>query len=243
MALLVLVVVSSGCRTDVDVAVAVRDGGSGTVTVTVDLDAAAAKALGDPHDLALDDLSAAGWRLRGPTARRGGLRVVAVRAFASPLQLAAVLDEVGGRNGVFRGTTLRLEDGFAASSTTFRTRVHLEGDLSELSDPQLTAVLGGLPLGRTPEELAAAGVGSSATGRLTVRVGLPGGVDATNGTLSHGVARWSAPIAGSKATDEVLTASSNDRRLGTLVVTVGGLALVVVAAVVAVTALRSRRDG
>lgn len=239
VALVVLVVALTACRTDADVGIAVRPDGSGTVTVTVDLDAGAAAQLGDPAGLALEDLRSAGWRLTGPTARRGGLRIVAVRRFTSPDQLAAVLDEVGGARGVFRRTSLRLTDGFASSSVRFRTSLHLSGDLSELSDARLTELLGGLPLGRTPEELAAAGADSRGAGRLTVRVSLPGGVDESNGRVVDGTAGWSAPLSGGGPTDTTLTASAGETRPVTLLLVGVGVVALCAGLVVAVTARRA----
>lgn len=239
----VSLVLLTGCRTDVDVRVAVRPGGSGTVAVTVDLDADAADHLGDPKRLALDDMRTAGWRVTGPIARGRALRLVAVRPFGSPDQLAAVMEEIGGDRGVFRGTSLRLSDGFAHSSTRFRTSLHLQGDLSELSDPKLTTLLGGLPLGRTAEELAASGLNSPDAGRLTVRVLLPGGVDSSNGTVTGGVARWSVPLSGGSTTAERLTASAQERRNGTFLLVGAGVVMLVAAAALAASASRRAHAG
>lgn len=219
----------------------VRPDGSGTVTVTADLDAEAAAQLGDPANLALGDLTAAGWELDGPTGRRGGLRIVAVRRFASAEQLPAVLEEVGGPDGVFRDTSLVIEDGFAATTSTFRTKLHLSGDPAQLSDEQLTALLGGLPLGRTSEELAAIGADRADAATLTVRVSLPGGVDDTDGALRAGTATWSAPITGGTATDEVLHAASTQRRTTTLVLVGAGVVLVLAALVWAVVPMLTGR--
>ena len=87
------------------------------------------------------------------------------------------LDEVGGAGGVFSDTSLVLGNGLLSDSTEFRTRLHLTGDPAQFSDEQLAQVLGGLPLGRTPEELAAEGFDSADAATLTVRVALPDGVD------------------------------------------------------------------
>jgi hypothetical protein len=239
---LLLAVVAAACRTDVDVHVQVEPDGSGRVTVTVDLDAEAAAQLGDPAGLSFEDMTSAGWEVEAPAARDGGLRIVAVRPFATPEQLAGVLDEVGGADGVFSGTSLVLGDGFATSSTSFRTDLSLSGDPAQLSDEQLTQVLGGLPLGRTPEELAALGADRPDAATLTVRVSLPGGVDTTNGDIDDGDATWSAPMTGGTATDESLTASADERRTSTLVLAGAGAALVVAAIAVAVVGLTRRRD-
>lgn len=234
-----LVLAASACRTDVDVHVRVRPDGAGTVTVTADLDAEAADQVGDPANLALGDLTEAGWDLDGPTVDDGGLRVVAVRPFSSPDQLADVLDEVGG-SAVFSDTSLELTDGFATSSTTFRTTVELTGDPAQFSDEGLAQLLDGLALGRTPEELAELGVDAEGAATLRVRVSLPGGVDESNGTVDDGVASWSAPMTGGSATSTDLTASSSERRNTTLVLAGLGVALLVGAAAVAVVGLRRR---
>lgn len=216
--------------------------GSGSVTVTADLDAEAAAQLGDPSRLVLTDLTEAGWRVDGPTERDGGLRVVAVRRFSSPEELPAVLDEVGGADGVFSDTALDLADGFASSSSEFRTHLRLSGDPAQFSDEQLAQLLGGLPLGRTPEELAAIGADSAETATLTVRVSLPDGVDDSNGRVVRGVASWRAPMTGGVATDEQLTASAGTTRTSTLVLAGVGAVLLAAAVVVAVVAMTRRRD-
>jgi hypothetical protein len=237
-----LAVVAAACRTEVDVQVQVQPDGSGRVVVTVDLDAEAAAQLGDPAGLSFEDMTSAGWEVEAPAARDGGLRIVAVRPFASPEALATVLDEIGGVDGVFSDTSLELADGFASSSVSFRTDLALSGDPAQLSDEQLTQVLGGLPLGRTPEELAALGADSPDAATLTVRVSLPGGVDDSNGEVEDGTASWSAPMTGGTATDEQLTATAEERRTSTLVLGGAGAALVVAAIVVAIVGL-TRRSG
>ncbi|UDY34462.1 hypothetical protein [Dermatobacter hominis] len=239
---LLLGLLAAACRTEVDVHVQVEPDGSGRVTVTVDLDAEAAAQLGDPAGLSFEDMTSAGWEVDPPAARDGGLRIVAVRTFATPEQLASVLDEVGGADGVFSGTSLELSDGFAGSSTEFRTDLALSGDPAQFSDEQLTQVLGGLPLGRTPEELALLGADRPDAATLTVRVSLPGGADEANGEIDGGVASWTAPMTGGTATDEELTASAEDRRTTTLVLAGAGALLVVAAVVVAVVGLTRRAD-
>ncbi len=240
--LLVLALLGAACRTDVDVLIKVKPGGAGTVTVTADLDAAAAAAVGDPSNLSFTDLTAAGWKLTNPAAHAGGLRVVAVRTFASADQLPAVLDEVGGTNGVFSATSLSLTDGFASSSTAFRTKLRLSGDLGQFSDDQLTELLGGLALARTPEDLAASGADAADAATLTVRVVLPGGVDGGNGKLVKGVSSWSAPLSGGTATDQQLVATGTEQRTGSLVLLGVGAALVVAAIVLVVVGLVRRGD-
>ena len=242
LVLVCVAVLGSACRTDVVVDIDVRPDGAGTVTATVDLDAEAAAQVGDPANLSFGDLTEAGWEVEGPAARDGGLRLTVRRAFDTPDQLAAVLDEIGGPDGVFTGTSLVLSDGFASSSTRFETTVSLTGDPAEFSDEQLTQLLGGLPLGRTPEELAALGADSADASTLTVRVSLPGGVDESNGDVVDGTATWSAPMTGGSATTETLDAAASDRRTGTLLLAGAGVLLLVLAGVACVVGV-VRRDG
>lgn len=236
-------VVAAGCRTDVGVAVAVRPDGSGAVTVTVTLDADAAKQLGDPANVALGDLRTSGWSVPDPVGLDGGgLRFVALRRFASPAQLQAVLAEVGGAGGVFRGTRLQVIDGFASTSYRFRTRIDLTGDPTQFGDAELTAALGGLPLGRTAEELVASGATRADAARLTVTVELPGAAPDTNGAVREGRSEWTYPLTGGRSVATVLRAASSDIDSATLSVFAAGAALVLAALVVLVVGLvRTRR--
>ena len=194
--LAVLVLVVTGCRTDVQVGVDVREDGSGTVTITVALDAAAAAQLGDPSTVALADLRTAGWRVDEPARVGGGLRFRASRSFSSPAQLSAVLDEVGGAGGVFRGVRLTVEGGFASTSYGFRSGLSLTGEPEQFGDADLTKLLGGLPLGRTPEELALGGATSAGAGTLVVSVHLPGDRPDASGAVRGGRAVWRCPLTG-----------------------------------------------
>lgn len=239
--LLVLVaLVLVGCRTTARVDVAVRPDGSGTVTVTATLDAEAARALGDPSLVSLADLRTAGWSVSGPDDAGGGLRWVVRRRFDSPAGLRLALDEVGGPDGVFRGTRLAVSDGFGSTSYDFRTRLRLTGELSQLSDPALAEALGGVALGWTPEELAAAGASAPGAAQLVVSVDLPGGAPTTDGRVVGGRATWVAPLTGGRATVRSLTSSSVDGSPLPAVLVVAGAVLLVAAGVVLVV---SRRRG
>jgi hypothetical protein len=153
----------------------VHDDGSGTVTVEVVLDGEAAKRLGDVDEqLSTEDLEAAGWK-RSPAARRGDDTVVSVsKPFRSAEDLPKVLAEVSG--DVFGGFTVEVEDGFARTTWSVRGTVTVSGDLAQFGDERLAAALDGLPLGRTPEELAAE-FGGEPTVPLSVEVRLPTAVD------------------------------------------------------------------
>ncbi len=244
VALVLLALVAAACRTTVTVAVDVDPDGAGTVTVTVVLDREAAAQLGDPKGVALDDLRTAGWRVEDPVATGdGGVRFRVARPFASPDQLADVLAEVGGADGVFRGTRLAVDDGTASTSYSFRSGVHLTGDPAQFGDEDLTKVLGGLPLGRTPQELQVMGAAAPGAGTLVVSVDLPGGSPDSNGTVRDGRAGWRYPLTGGSPTDAVIRSSAEDADAGTVALLAGGAALLVAAVVVAVVGLVRTRRG
>ncbi len=236
----------SACRVRTEVAIAVEEDGSGTVTVTARLDEDAAGRLGDPATaLRTDDLAAAGWQVEEPaTGDDGSLTLRAVRPFGSPDQLATVLDEVGGVDGVFRDAELSIEDGFASTSYGFSSSVELAGDLAQFGDAFLTSSLGGLALARTPEELAAEGADDPATATLDVVVSMPGGAPETNGEVRDDAAVWEFPLTGGEATSTTLTSTSTVDDSGTRTTILVGVVLVLAAAGLAVVGLVLRhRDG
>lgn len=214
----------AACQAVATVAVDVRPDGAGTVTVTVRLDKEATTRLGDPAAaLATGDLSAAGWRVSDPVTTAGAATFTARRAFGSPAELADVLDEVGGKGGVFRDTQLIVGNSFASTTYDFRTTVSLTGSLDQLSDPQVAAALGNLPLGRTAEELAAEGAAAKGAATLKLAVQLPGAEPAT----------WSRSASGGKPSTLTAETSSRVWTWWPLALAGTGLLLVVAGAVVA----------
>jgi len=174
VAVVLLLLVLAGCRTEVTVDIHVDPDGTGEVVVAARLDADAVAALGGTDRLALDDLPAAGWTVDGPgTTDDGGAEVSAGKEFTDEASLRAVLDEVVGA-GVFHDTSLEVSDGFARTDYELATTVEVTGDPSQFADDELVELLGGLPLGRTLEELVAEGVADPSAGELVVRATLPG---------------------------------------------------------------------
>ncbi|MFM7062870.1 MAG: hypothetical protein ACKO04_05170 [Actinomycetes bacterium] len=227
--LLPLLVVVTACQARATVGVDVRPDGSGTVTVTVQLDQEATTRLGDPAAaLSATDLNDAGWTVSPPVTRRGAVTLRAVRPFGSPDELAAVLAEVGGRNGLFRSTSLSVGRSFASTTYDFRTTVRLAGSLDQLSDAELAAVLGNLPLGRTAEELAAEGATDKDAAQLSLVVELPGAEPTT----------WTRSASSGSPTTLVAAASSRVWTWWAVVVAGLGVVLMVAGLVVG---LRSRR--
>jgi len=242
VSIVAMVVVSSACRTTVLVDIDVAENGSGTVTVTADLDTEASNQLGDPSKVSFADLEEAGWIVEAPAnLDDGGVRFRVVRRFESPDQLPTVLDEVGGIDGVFRDVSLSLTDSFARSSTEFDARVELTGTIDQFTDDDLTAALGGLPFGRTPEELGALGANAPGSGVLDVSVALPGGTPDTNGTVDGDRATWSFPLTGGQPTSEDLQAETTTTDVTTLALVAGGVLAVLLGLIALVVGLLRRR--
>jgi hypothetical protein len=213
--LVALVLLATSCKAAVEVAIAVSDNGSGAVAVTASFDDEARTRLGGDLNTALHtaDLKAAGWSVSQP-AKVGDLwRITATKPFGSPAGLQAVLEEVGGKQGVFRDWNIEIDRSFGLENWTVHGRVVLTGSLDQFSDSDLTATLGGLPLGRTPQQLQAE-LGKGGTIPLTVRVTLPTSVDSaddTNGTAASFPAEsvhWRYDVPG-KAVDERLHAAAS----------------------------------
>lgn len=239
----VAVWVLGACEVDSRVGVRVQPDGSGVVAVTVRLDEEAARRLGDPATaLRLDDLAGAGWDVDEPgPVDGGGLALRAERTFASPEDLPAVLDEVGGAGGVFRDVQLSVVDGFASTRYDFAAQVELTGNPEQFGDEALTAAFGGLPLARTPEELALEGAADPGAMTLEVVVELPGGDPETNGEVREGAATWSFPVSGGEPTSASITSSSTvDDGRTRLLLLVGAVALVGAVVVGAIGLVRRR---
>lgn len=245
---LVLVLVPTACRVDSDVLINVNADGSGVVTVSVVLDRDAASKLGDPKTaIKVDDLRTAGWKVAEPVTDKGSGEVTlsAEREFASPRELTVILNDVGGGSpdnpGVFSGVKLNVDNGFASTGYSFRADIALSGSLEQFSDQALKEALGGLPLGRTPDQLAAEGAGKNSV-TLNVTLDLPGGKVDSNGTAVDGRTRWTLHPDSGEATDTELTASSTDsQRSVLLLLGVGAVLLVVAAGFAGVALARTRR--
>jgi hypothetical protein len=142
--------VLSACRVDATTRVDVADDGSGTVTVEVVLDAEAAARIPDlARQLRADDLTATGWTITDPEpGDDGSVTITATKPFADPDQLAAVLDEVGGRLGPVRDVAFVRERSFGRTAYDFSATLDLSAGVRTFSDRRLTQVLDGAPVGQ-----------------------------------------------------------------------------------------------
>lgn len=128
-ALLVLVLVASGCKVSSTVAVGVDGDGSGRVKVTVVLDeeakAAAEAGATLEQRVLLDDLRKAGWRVTPwEQLANGDARIVFTKRFRDAEELSAVLHELdGGR--FLHDLDVRRQRGLLRSSDELRLTVDL----------------------------------------------------------------------------------------------------------------------
>jgi hypothetical protein len=244
LAVVIAVLVATGCRTDVLVRLDVDEDGSGTVSVGVGLDDEAAGRIPDLADqLRVDDLEQAGWTVAGPAEEDDGRTWVrASKPYASPEEASAVLSEVAGADGPFRAFTVARERSLARTELSVEGTVDLSGGLDAFSDPALAERLGGLPFGQELSDL----LGDTAPGdavKVTVAVGLPGDVQAGGATdQAPGVAVWDVPLGGRPVT---VSATGSELRTATVawlaVAALAALALVVVLAARVVAGARYRR--
>ncbi len=130
---LLLVVVTAGCRVDTALTVRVNDDGSGVVTAQVRLDASAvAAATSGGAALAdavrLDDLTQAGWKSTGwRKAPGGGAELRVSKRFAHAEDAGAVVAELNGSDGPVRNVEVTRD------ASTFRTKWSFSG-VADLKD-------------------------------------------------------------------------------------------------------------
>ncbi|MGH9117780.1 MAG: hypothetical protein ACRD0A_07845 [Acidimicrobiales bacterium] len=231
--LLVFLLPVAACDVTTEVLVDVEESGAGTVTVSVGLDADAVARVPDLDDLVLvDDLAAAGWTVAGPARDAGGTTWIrAEKSFATPEQANAILSEISGPNGPFRGFALTRERALARTRIGIDGTIDLTGGLSVFSDAALAQSLEGQPLGEPIEQIEARlGEGVADVFSFELAVRLPGEVE-SNAAVSGdaGGAVW-APSLADTAPTEVEASSEVVRRTTVLAIVAGGTALVLLLA-------------
>ncbi len=233
-AVALVALVLAACSVDATVNVRVEEDGSGEVSVQVVLDADAVKAVeitgGElAQKIRLDDLAGAGWTV-GQWARgnRGGASITVSKPFSRPAEVRSIVREISGPRGPLRRfSASRQADRF---STQFRVSglVDLRSiDPGVTDDAELVAQL-------TNGQVDAAAVQARVTAeavaglRVRARVEVPGATDQVDARP------------GERAT---VSAVAEDTAIGRILMLVGGIALVLAAAVVAVRGVRARRIG
>ncbi len=182
----VLAVAGTACRADVTVEIDVADDGSGVVMAQVALDAEATEGLADldlDATLPLSDLAQAGWEIEPPTPTDGGgTLVTAQKAFGAPGQLADVLSDLTGDDGVFQDFALTRTQSFGRVDYLLTGTLEPSGGFDSFGDEDLTTALGrplsaiafAPPYEASPEDIS-----------FTVVASLPGEFqeDGSNGSI------------------------------------------------------------
>ncbi|MEZ5237823.1 MAG: hypothetical protein R2716_02310 [Microthrixaceae bacterium] len=226
-----VLVVAAGCRGHVVVEVAGDGTTSGTVTVVVELDREVMDALGGVDSIVLEDVRASSWELSEPADDDAGSFVLrAEHDYSGAGDLQAVLDSLAGP-GVFTVGEVAAEDGFARHSSQLALDVAVTGSLEQFSDAALGELLGGLPLGYTPEELAFIGADRPGAASMEVEVSVPGG-EADTAELD---------LTGGAAASASLSSTGEDTDAVALVLSAAGATLVLAGLAVAVAWLSQRR--
>jgi hypothetical protein len=184
----------AGCRAEARLTIDVHDDGSGVVTLRIVLDADAVDRLGGIEDqLAVGDIQAAGWEVRGgrdvPT---GGFILEASKPFANPAALSAVIVELSGADGPFRDFRLARDSGRFQDGWTFSGIADVVEPYAGLDEPGFEDVLRGMgvDVAGLRQQL---GTSISDGLQLEIRVAIPGTERGNFTRTLDGGAVWEVP--------------------------------------------------
>ena len=232
----VLAWATTACQVTLTAGVDVNRDGTGRVVAGLGLDDDAVKEVGDlATALRLDDVRAAGWQVDPPRKEGDGMTWIrAAKRFTEPEQVPAIVAELNGPDGPFRGFRVERTKSLTRSRTTFTGTVDLVAGLTGLSDPELTAALGDVDLGLDVE-----GLRRRFGDQLDVRVtaGLPGEVKTNAPAREGGRALWAPDLAQTVQLEASSEAFQIDPRL---IIAAGGALLL--ASVLLVLLVRRRRS-
>lgn len=154
-ALLGALLFTTACQVQTDVTMTMDADGSGTVEVVIGLDADAVAQVADVDALfETDDLVDAGWSVSDPDLGDDDVTRIGVsRAFGSPAEAEALLEQVGGESGLFEALSITRTDSFTTTTYEFTATADLSDGLAAFSDSDLAAALDGEPLGESVEAI------------------------------------------------------------------------------------------
>lgn len=182
----------TACQLDVGVEVAMNADGTGEVVVVATADADVVNQMpGLAGGLVLDDATAAGWTVEGPTATEGGGVSVTLRhPFASAAEAAVLVNSLGPP---FQGITLdRVATEDEITTTLTGALVLLDG-FDGFGDAGLVAAAGATPF---RAQLDAAGATPQDNVSVALTLTTPGEIEGGDDSIDGGV-RWTAPLDGS----------------------------------------------
>jgi len=234
--IVVLAWATAACQVTLTAGVDVYRDGTGRVVAGLGLDDDAVKEVGDlATALRLDDVRAAGWQVDPPRKEGDGMTWIrAAKRFTEPEQVPAIVAELNGPDGPFRGFRVERTKSLTKSKITFTGTVDLAAGLSGLSDPELAAALADVDLGLDVE-----GLRRRFGDQLDVRVtaGLPGEVKTNAPAREGGRALWAPDLAQTVQLEASSEAFQIDPRL---IIAAGGALLL--ASVLLVLLVRRRRS-
>ncbi len=214
LVLFFLAVILTACQVDAVVDVTVTEDGSGTVTLTTAFDEDIVEAVPElEENLRTNDLIPAGWVVEGPQRSESGSAVVvsATKEFASPEDLAGVLDEIAGPNTLFSEFEVERSRSFARTTYNVTGQIDPRISLTAFGDEGITGLVGN-PLGLSIAELEAAAEGPlEETVSLVFSITLPDTVQANTTDVDGRVARWQLSQRDPLPTDIEISTSIEDR--------------------------------
>ena len=181
----------SACRLDVEVNVSMNADGTGEVVVVATVDADVVDQVpGLEGSLVLDDATAAGWVVEGPTAaEEGGLTVTLRHRFASAAEAAVLVNNLGPP---FQGIALDRVATEDEITTTLTGSLVLANGFDSFGDANLVAAAGSTPF---RAQLDAAGATPQDNMTVGFTLTTPGEIE--GGDSVDGGVRWTAPLDGS----------------------------------------------
>ena len=228
--------VTTACQVTLTAGVDVRRDGTGRVVAALGLDDAAVREIGDlATALRLDDVRAAGWQVDAPRKEGDGLTWIrAVKPFTEAEHVPAIVAELNGPDGPFRGFRIERTKSLTRSKTTFTGTVDLANGLTGLADSDLTAALGDVELGLDPDGLRAR-FGQQL--KVQASAALPGDVKTNAPDRDSGRALWTTELGQTIQ----LEASSEAFRIDPRLLAAAGAPLLMAVVLLAVLLRRRRR--
>ncbi|MEY3588175.1 MAG: hypothetical protein RJA47_771, partial [Actinomycetota bacterium] len=196
----------ASCRVDTVTSLSVEANGSGTVSVTVTADADVYKAAPTlKTDVRNDDLTAAGWKMKGPEeTKEGGLTVTFTHGFDTPAEATTLLGQVNGTRGPLKGLVLQRSGKNSNSTFTLTGRLEVNGGLQAFADDAALKLLGGAPYAN---QVKNSGLDLGKAVGIDFTAEMPGTVVSTTGTATGSVITWRVPTDGTPT--DIATTTNN----------------------------------
>jgi hypothetical protein len=196
----------ASCRVDTVTSLSVKANGSGTVSVTVTADADVYEAAPTlKTDVRNDDLTAAGWKMKGPEeTKEGGLTVTFTHGFDTPAEATTLLGQVNGTRGPLKGLVLQRSGKNSNSTFTLTGKLEVNGGLQAFADDAALKLLGGAPYAN---QVKNSGLDLGKAVGIDFTAEMPGTVVSTTGTATGSVITWRVPTDGTPT--DIATTTNN----------------------------------